>query len=910
MDYSDFTDIAQKSLKKASQISKEKKHKEIKNGHLLKGILEMDTSVSPFLLNEFGIKANNLLFQLNRLIETYPKIEDKKERKVSKEVENSLNVALKVSKKLKDEYISIEHIVSGILLSGDEVAKILKEKGIKDETLQEAIKKLRKQNVVNEETGEVLTLEKYASNLTRKANEGKIDPIIGRSDEIRRLLQIISRRRKNNPMVVGEPGVGKTAIIEGLALRIIADDVPEDLQGTQIYSLEIGSLMAGASAQGEFEKRLKNIISEVQESAGDIILFIDEIHMLVGTGRSGADAANLLKPALARGDIRIIGATTTAEYKKYIEKDKALERRFQLVRIEEPTEEECLSILRGIKEKYENYHKIRILDEALHASVQFSIRYVTDRSLPDKAIDLLDESAGKIRLELTTLPDEIDEVERKIQQYKLEREILKKEENQSEIDILTQKIREASDKRTEMRAKWESEKKAIQEIVTKREEIKELKKQANELEQKGSLEELAKYKYENIPTAEKELEDLQVQFDQSNSDFQLFKDTVDKDAVAEVVSEWTGIPLNKMMQSEQEKLLHLEEELGKRVIGQVDAIRAVSQAVRRSRTGLSDAKRPIGSFIFLGTTGVGKTELAKALAEFLFDSEESMIRLDMSEYMEKHAVARLYGPPPGYVGFEEGGQLTEAVKRRPYSVILFDEIEKAHPDTFNVLLQVLDDGRLTDSSATTVNFKNTIIIMTSNAGADKIYENFKQMTKANAVQLIAKTKNDVTTELKKKMRPEFLNRIDEIILFLPLSYPQIKKISVLQLNSLKKKLTKNEITFDYDHKGLTWLAKKSYNPQFGARPIKRSIQRYVLNHLSELILKGEVKKELIILMSAKDSKLSFTNVTPEKLLEFKKQVPDEKKEEQLREKNEKQENIEKIKPSFWKRFANWWKNLF
>ena len=916
MDYSDFTQIAQDSLKRASQIAKDNKHSEIKNGHLLKGILEIDKSVAPFLFQNLNIQTKQILFQVNRLISQYSVLNEAKKMDVSKEVEKSLNAALKISKNIGDGFISVEHIISGILLTGDAVAKMLNKKGINSNSLEAAIAKLRGSQVINTETGEFKALELYASNLTRLAKENKIDPIIGRSDEIRRILQIITRRRKNNPLVIGEAGVGKTAIVEGLALRIVSDDIPEDLQGVQIYSLELGSLMAGASKQGEFEQRFRDIIKEIEESNGQIILFIDEMHMLVGAGGGGGgmDAANLLKPALARGDLRIIGATTTSEFKKYIEKDKALERRFQTILINEPSEEECISILRGIKEKYENFHKVRIIDEAIISAVQFSARYITERFLPDKAVDLLDEAASKVRLELTSLPSEIDEVERKIDQLKLEREILKKENNPEHLDDMNHKIAELSDERSKLRATWESEKAYIDKIVEHRKLIAKLEEEAKNAKNKDDFETLAKLEYEDLKKAKEELANLNAELESERENFVIFKEIVDKDAVAEIVADWTGVPVNKMLQSEREKLLNLEAELGKRVIGQKDAIRAVSEAVRRSRTGLSDAKRPVGSFIFLGTTGVGKTELAKALAEFLFDNENAMVRLDMSEYMEKHAVARLYGPPPGYVGFEEGGQLTEAVKRQPYSVVLFDEIEKAHPDTFNVLLQVLDDGRLTDSSGTTVNFKNTIIIMTSNAGSDKINENFKLLNKNNVAKVIAKTKADVSAELKKNMKPEFLNRIDEIVLFMPLSYVQIKKIAKLQLNSLIKKLTKNDIRLEYHSAALAWIAKRGYNPQFGARPVKRSIQRNVLNELSERILRQEVVADKIIFIDVEKEKLKFTNIEDSQLEGLKSklvEIDKGTKDSSNKNNSDKAKEINsETKPGFWKRFGNWWKRLF
>ncbi len=871
MNYNDFTKTAQRALKKGSDIAKTLNHTHIENAHILLGIIETDIDVTPFILRKVNININELKSNTAEIFKTFKTLEVDKKVDISKHVESSLNKAKQISKSLKDEYISIEHILSGILLAGDSTSVLLKDKGINQDILENAIKELRKKPLVKkEETQKYENLSKYAVNLNKKIIDGATDPIVGRFDEIRRILQIISRRRKNNPIIIGEAGVGKTAIVEGLAQRIVKGDVPESLKNSIIFSLDMGSVIAGASKQGEFENRIKEIIREVKESAGEVILFIDEIHMLVGTGKSGGSmgAADILKPALARGEIKAIGATTINEYQKYFEKDKALVRRFQKVMVEEPTIEESISILRGIKEKYQTYHKIRISDDAIKAAVELSKRYITDRYLPDKAIDLIDEAASKLRLEINTLPPEIDEVERKIAVLKTERAVLKKEADENALVEIDEKISTFSDKRTKLRAIWESEKAILGEIIVVRKEIVDLKKNAEIAKTEGDFELVAKIQHKDIADAKNQLEKLNIELENNNSIQIIPKEYVDKELIAEMISDITGIPVNKMTKDETEKLVNLEKELAKRLIGQKEAVRAVSEAVRRSRAGLQDSGKPIGSFIFIGTTGVGKTELAKALAEFLFDDEKSIVRIDMSEYQEKHSVSRLIGSPPGYVGYDEGGQLTEAVRMKPYSVVLLDEIEKAHKDIFNTFLQVLDDGHLTDSQGRLVNFKNTIIIMTSNAGSDIINKSFEKINTSNYKQVLSKTKEDVSNVLKETMRPEFLNRIDEIIMFLPLSFSSIKKIVVLQLNSLKKKLLKEGIRINFSGKAIQLISKLSYNPQFGARPIKRAIQKHILNELSEQIIKQEVEKEKIINVDFVESKLQFSNISDDELKKF------------------------------------------
>jgi ATP-dependent Clp protease ATP-binding subunit ClpB len=920
MDYKDFTLITQQALKKGSDIAKEKKHKAIENGHLLRGILDTDKNVSPFILKKMDVDFDVFSKLISDVVENYPQLEEGKPLMVSDHVEKSLRTAKVISQSLGDEYISIEHIFSGILVTGDMVASLMKEKGINQAKLEAAIKELRKDvKVERRNKDDFEYLNRFAVNLNEKAISGKLDPVVGRTDEIRRLLQIISRRTKNNPIVVGDPGVGKTAVIEGLVHRIVKGDVPQNLRNSRIFALDMGSLIAGASRQGEFEERLKNILSEVKSNAGEVILFIDEIHLLIGAGKgSGSmDAANLLKPALARGELRAIGATTVDEYQKYFEKDKALERRFQKVMINEPDVDESISILRGLKEKYENYHHLQIKDEALVAAVELSRRYVTNRFLPDKAIDLIDEAAAKLRLELNTLPAAIDEIERQLVQLQTEKSMVVKEGDTNAEKTLHEKIVNLKDERTRLRAIWESEKNMIADIVEVRAQIDRLKGEQMELEQTEQFDKAADIKYVVLPKAVEKLHKLQKEMTDNSSEIVLVKEMVDRELIAEVVANWTGIPVNRMVKSEKEKLLNLEEEIRKRIIGQHEAIKAISDAVRRSRAGLQDANKPIGSFIFLGTTGVGKTELAKALAEFLFSDENMMTRIDMSEYQEKHSVSRLIGSPPGYVGYDEGGQLTEAVRNKPYSVVLFDEIEKAHKDVFYTLLQVLDDGRLTDSKGRTVNFKNTLIVMTSNAGSDKIMDHFQDMTPQNRQQKILQAKEAVSKVLKETMAPEFLNRIDEIIMFTPLTVFEIKQIVELQTKSLKKKLIQQELNIHLSEKAIIWLTKMSYNPQFGARPVKRSIQRHILNELSKKILADEVKKEQIILIDVKDAQLSFTNVSDQDLAKF---IEEEKKYNEERQKElknapanvegESKPDVSNTKKGIFRRFFGWIGNLF
>jgi len=917
MNYNNFTKTAQKALKTGADFAKKNKYSKIENAHLLYGIFETDKSVTPFILSKLRIDIYSFKDEVKKQASQTMAVATGKKMDVDEEVENALSRAKQEAKKIGDEYISVEHILTGILLES-KIAKPFLKKETTPEAIREAVKELRKTVPSEPEKNPYEVLDTYAVNLNEKIKAGDIDPVIGRIDEIRRILQIISRRRKNNPVIIGEAGVGKTAIVEGLAWRIVRGDVPENLQNNIIYSLDLGSVIAGASKQGEFENRLKRIVEEVQQSAGEVILFIDEIHLLVGAGRSGGamDAANILKPALARGELKAIGATTFNEYQKYFEKDKALVRRFQKVVVEEPSTEDTISILRGIKEKYQNFHGIHISDSAITAAVELSQRYLTDSFLPDKAIDLIDEAASKLRLEMNALPAEIDELERKINQFSVEKEILKEENNEKTANELKIKIEDLSDERTRLRAIWESEKALITKIATLREKNTELRKACEKAKEEGDFELAAKIQHKDILETDKELEKLNLELSENHSETPLFREKLEREIIAEIVSDVTGIPVSKMSSEETEKLINLEAELSKRLIGQADAVRAVSEAVRRSRAGLADDGKPIGSFIFLGTTGVGKTELAKALAEFLFDDEKAIVRIDMSEYMEKHASSRLVGASPGYVGYEEGGQLTEAVRLQPYSVVLLDEIEKAHRDVFNTFLQVLDDGRLTDGQGRTVNFKNTIIIMTSNAGADKILESIEGMNKNNYRQRMAKAKADVSKVLKEKMSPEFLNRIDEIIMFHPLSLRSIRKIAVLQINSLKRKLKKKEINLNVTELALTWLARAGYNPQFGARPVKRVIQKHILNELSDRILKQEVSKDKIINIDFKDAKLAFDNITPEALEKLKAEeakapevdVPDvpEKGPKSESDSTESEEN----KAGFWGSIGNWFKRVF
>ena len=813
-------------------------------------------------MNKLGVNLPDFEKVLNKIIESYPKVSGS-DQYISASVNKSFQKAANYAKEFGDQFISVEHILLGILSSGDDVSRLMKDNNITENDLKSAIKELRKGSKVDSQTAEDTynSLNRFANNLNEMARNGKLDPVIGRDDEIRRILQILSRRTKNNPVLIGEPGVGKTAIAEGLAHRIISGDVPENLKNKQVYSLDMGALIAGAKYKGEFEERLKAVVKEVVQSDGEIVLFIDEIHTLVGAGKTeGAmDAANILKPALARGELRAIGATTLNEYQKYFEKDKALERRFQIVMVDEPDILSAISILRGLKEKYETHHKVRIKDEAIISAVELSNRYITDRFLPDKAIDLIDEAASKLRLEMNSLPQEIDDIERKIKQLEIEREAIKREGDNVNLEKLKKEIANLSDERNALRAKWQSEKAIIEEIQQNKANIENLKFEAEQAERFGDYGKVAEIRYGKIKDAENKIEKLKIKLKDLHKETVLIKEEVSTEDIAEVVSKWTGIPVSKMLQKDKEKLINLENELHKRVIGQDEAITVVADAIRRGRAGLQDTKRPVGSFIFLGTTGVGKTELAKALAEFLFNDENLMTRIDMSEYQERHSVSRLIGAPPGYVGYDEGGQLTEAVRRKPYSVILLDEIEKAHPDVFNILLQVLDDGRLTDNKGRIANFKNTIIIMTSNIGSHIIQENMENMTDENRDSVFEKTRNQVFELLKKSIRPEFLNRVDEFIMFKPLTQEEIKNIVELNFNNIEKSMAENNIKISASQNVIEWIAKQGYDPQFGARPIKRVLQRTVLNELSKQILEGNIDKEKIIQIDKNENKLIFKN---------------------------------------------------
>jgi len=863
MNLNNFTIKSQEAIQQAQQIATVNEQQAIENGHILKGILEVDENVTPFLLKKLNVNTNIVTQALDKIVESYPKVAGGNQY-LSNTANQALAKASNFPKEFGDEYVSIEHLLLGILSVKDSVSQLLKDSGVNEKDLKAAIKELRKGSKVTSTSAEETynSLNKFAINLNERAKSGKLDPVIGRDEEIRRVLQILSRRTKNNPILVGEPGVGKTAIAEGLAHRIINGDVPENLKSKQIYALDMGALIAGAKYKGEFEERLKSVINEVISANGEIILFIDEIHTLVGAGggEGAMDAANILKPALARGDLRAIGATTLNEFQKYFEKDKALERRFQKVMVDEPSAEDAISILRGIKEKYETHHKVRIKDEAIISAVELSQRYINDRFLPDKAIDLIDEAASKMRLEINSMPVELDEAERKIRQLEIEREAIKRENDKKKLEELNKEIAELSDQRADLKAKWQAEKEVVEGIQKEKEKIERLKFEAEQAERAGDYGKVAEIRYGKVKEAEKLLDVFKEKLTKMQANgSQMIKEEVDSEDIAGVVSHWTGIPVSSMLQSEKEKLLHLEDELHKRVIGQEEAIVAISDAVRRSRAGLQDAKRPIGSFIFLGTTGVGKTELAKALAEFLFNNENAMTRIDMSEYQERHAVSRLVGAPPGYVGYEEGGQLTEAVRRKPYSVVLLDEIEKAHPDVFNILLQVLDDGRLTDNKGRVVNFKNTIIIMTSNLGSHLIQDNFEELNEKNREEIMSKTKVDVFELLKKTIRPEFLNRIDEIIMFTPLTKEDVKKIVGLQFQGVQKMLAESDIMITATEYAIDWIAQQGYDPQFGARPVKRVVQKYVLNELSKQILAGKVEKDSEILLDVFDNQVVFRN---------------------------------------------------
>ena len=862
MNLNNFTIKSQEAVQQAVQLATQNGQQAIEAVHLLKGVIMTGESVTNFIFQKLGVNIQNLNRVLDAQISSLPKVSGG-EPYLSSEANTVLQKAIGYSSKMGDQYVSLEPIILALFTEKSTASQILKDAGMTENELRQAIEELRKGNKVTSQSAEDTydALGKYAINLNERARSGKLDPVIGRDDEIRRVLQILSRRTKNNPILIGEPGVGKTAIAEGLAHRIVRGDVPENLKSKQIFSLDMGALVAGAKYKGEFEERLKAVVGEVTKSDGEIILFIDEIHTLVGAGKGeGAmDAANILKPALARGELRSIGATTLDEYQKYFEKDKALERRFQIVMVDEPNELDAISILRGLKEKYENHHKVRIKDDAIIAAVQLSTRYITDRFLPDKAIDLMDEAAARLRLQIDSVPESLDEVSRRIKQLEIEREAIKRENDKGKLEQLNKEIADLKDEETKQKAQRQSEKEQINKIQQNKIDIENLKFEADKAEREGDYGKVAEIRYGKIKQKEEEIREVQEKLKTMQGASAMIKEEVDSEDIADVVSRWTGIPVSKMMQSEKEKLLHLESELHTRVIGQEEAISAIADAVRRSRAGLQDPKRPIGSFIFLGTTGVGKTELAKALAEYLFDDENMMTRIDMSEYQEKFSATRLIGAPPGYVGYDEGGQLTEAIRRKPYSVVLFDEIEKAHPDVFNILLQVLDDGRLTDNKGRVVNFKNTIIIMTSNMGSSLIRENFEKMTPETHDQVVDETKVQVLELLKKTIRPEFLNRIDDIIMFTPLNEEEIRKIVTLQLNSVKKMLAQNGIALEFTDAALAFISDKGFDPQFGARPVKRVIQKYVLNELSKELLGGTVNKDRPIIIDSDGSGLVFKN---------------------------------------------------
>ena len=865
MNIEKLTSKSQEVFHKAQLIAEGKGQQAIESGHLLKAILEIDQNVVPFLLNELKINSNVVSQTVNSIVDSYPKVTGGQIH-LSNNANKVLAEAFKLMEGFKDEYLSLEIIFLAMTTVNDAVGNFLKDTGITKDKLKNAIMTLRNGTSVNSKSQEdtYQALGKYAKNLNEMAKTGKLDPVIGRDEEIRRVLQILTRRTKNNPILIGEPGVGKTAIAEGIAHRIVNGDVPENLKSRKVFSLDMGALVAGAKYKGEFEERLKSVVKEVIASDGEIILFIDEIHTLIGAGggEGAMDAANILKPALARGELRAVGATTLNEYQKYFEKDKALVRRFQTVLIDEPTSEDAVSILRGIKDKYEAHHKVLIKDAAIIAAVELSQRYITDRYLPDKAIDLIDEAASKLRMEMNSKPEELDEVDRRIMQLEIEREAIKREKDEKKLDLLQVELGELTARRTELMARWQAEKNVVESVQNSSEEIEQLKLQADQAEREGNYGKVAEIRYGLIKTKEEELVKHKQDLVAMQNTSKMIKEEVDAEEIADVVSKWTGIPVSKMIESERAKLLKLEDELGKRVVGQHDAITAISDAVRRSRAGLQDMKRPIGSFIFLGTTGVGKTELAKALAEYMFNDENALTRIDMSEYQEKHSVSRLVGAPPGYVGYDEGGQLTESVRRRPYSIVLLDEIEKAHPDVFNILLQVLDDGRLTDNKGRVVNFKNTIIIMTSNMGADIIQENFEKITEKNKEKIVDVTKQQVVDLLKKSIRPEFLNRIDETIMFQPLSRKDVLDIVKIQFTMLQERLKISDIQIEATEEALEWLALEGYDPLFGARPIKRVMQRDLLNQLSKELLAGTIGPTSKILLDLKDGALSFENTKP------------------------------------------------
>ena len=862
MNFNNFTIKSQEAVQQAVNLVQSRGQQAIEPEHLLAGVLKVGENVTNFIFQKLGINGQQIETVLDKQIASLPKVSGG-EPYLSRDANEVLQKAVEFSKSLGDEYVSLEAIILALLNVKSTVSTILKDAGVTDKELRAAISELRQgQNVTSQSSEDTYqSLSKYAINLIEAARNGKLDPVIGRDEEIRRVLQILSRRTKNNPVLIGEPGTGKTAIVEGLAQRILRGDVPENLKNKQLFSLDMGALVAGAKYKGEFEERLKSVINEVTKSDGNIILFIDEIHTLVGAGKGeGAmDAANILKPALARGELRSIGATTLDEYQKYFEKDKALERRFQTVMVDEPDTASSISILRGLKERYENHHQVRIKDEAIITAVELSNRYITDRFLPDKAIDLMDEAAAKLRMERDSLPEELDEIERRLKQLEIEREAIKREKDEAKLAQLNKEIAELKEQETSYKAKWQSEKELVNKIQQNKKEIEQLKFEADKAEREGDYGKVAEIRYGKLQSLENEIKSIQEDLKKKQGDNAMIKEEVTAEDIADVVSRWTGIPVSKMLQSERDKLLHLEDELHKRVIGQDEAIEAVADAVRRSRAGLQDPKRPIGSFIFLGTTGVGKTELAKALAEYLFDDESLMTRIDMSEYQEKHTVSRLIGAPPGYVGYDEGGQLTEAVRRKPYSVVLFDEIEKAHPDVFNILLQVLDDGRLTDNKGRTVNFKNTIIIMTSNLGSSYIQSQFEKINDQNHDQIVEETKAEVMNMLKKTIRPEFLNRIDETIMFQPLNKNEIEQIVRLQINGIKKMLEENGVTLQMSDQAVDFIATAGYDPEFGARPVKRAIQRYLLNDLSKKLLSQEVDRTKPIIVERSSEGLIFRN---------------------------------------------------
>jgi ATP-dependent Clp protease ATP-binding subunit ClpB len=855
MNFEKFTIKSQEALQKSAEIAMSQQQQAIEPGHLFKAILETDENVSDYVLKKLNINNTILQNKLEEILNSYPRVSGQQPY-LSTVTNGVLQQAEKELREFKDEYVAVEHLLLALLNTKDKISAVMKDAGFERTALIKAIKELRGGSKVTDQNAEAKykSLERYSKNLNDLAKKGKIDPVIGRDEEIRRVLQILSRRTKNNPILLGEPGVGKTAIVEGMAQRIVNGDVPENLKSKILVSLDMGLLVAGAKYKGEFEERLKAVIKEVTDSDGQIILFIDEIHTLIGAGggEGAMDAANLLKPALARGELHAIGATTLKEYQKYIEKDKALERRFQSVIVDEPSVEDSVSILRGIKDKYELHHGVRIKDDAVISAVELSSRYISDRFLPDKAIDLMDEAASKLRLEMDSLPEELDELNRKIMQLEIEREAIRREKNKDKEAILSKEIAELSEERNSLKAKWESEKEVVHGIQKQKEAIDKLKFEAEQAEKAGDYGRVAEIRYGKITEAEKHLNEFQLKMKEMQGEKTLLKEEVDSEDIAEVVAKWTGIPVSKMLQSEREKLLSLEDELSKRVAGQEEAIKALSDAVRRSRAGLQDPKRPIGSFIFMGTTGVGKTELSKALAEYLFNDEHAMVRIDMSEYQERHSVSRLIGAPPGYVGYDEGGQLTEAIRRKPYSVVLLDEIEKAHPDVFNILLQVLDDGRLTDNKGRVANFKNTIIIMTTNIGSHLIQENFEKITEENYFDVLENTKDEVLTLLKKSVRPEFVNRIDEIIMFRPLSQKDIRKIVDIQVDMVQKRLEEAGVKIEVSADARNRLSKLGYDPQYGARPLKRVMQREILNELSKQILAGKVHKNSIIFVDIKN----------------------------------------------------------